>query len=106
MAESEAHDIEAHVRSYLIVFAALGALTIVTVAISYIELPTAYAISAAVFVASIKASLVAAYFMHLISEKKVIHWLLLLCASFLVVLFTIPVAMDLGIGPLWPIWAQ
>ena len=103
MGETDVEKIEQHVKSYLAVFAALGALTIVTVAISYIDMPTPYSIAAAVTVATVKASLVAAYFMHLISERKVIHYLLLLCVAFLVVLFAIPVAMDLGIGPLWPL---
>ena len=103
MGETDAEAIEKHVRSYLAVFATLGLLTIVTVAISYIDMPTPFAIAVAVTVASVKASLVAAYFMHLISEKKVIHYLLLICAAFLVVLFAIPLLMELGIGPLWPL---
>src|SRR4029453_9657693 len=63
-------DIDKQVRIYLIVFLALMALTIVTVAISYWHLPTHLAITLALLVATIKGSLVACYFMHLISEKK------------------------------------
>ena len=85
------------------VFAALGVLTIVTVALSYVNLPTVYAITAAIIVATVKASLVAAYFMHLITEEKVILWLLLLCGSFLVVLFALPLLTETGTGPLWPL---
>ena len=81
MVESEAALVKQHVRVYVMVFAALAVLTIVTVAISYLDLPTAYAIGIAMVVATVKASLVALYFMHLISEEKVILWLLALCAA-------------------------
>ncbi len=103
MSESEAEHIRQHVKVYLMVFAALGVLTIVTVAISYLDLPTSYAISIAVVVASVKASLVAAYFMHLVSEEKVIYYLLLLCAAFFVTLMFVPLLTETGNGPLWPL---
>ncbi len=103
MVESEAALVKQHVRVYVIVFATLAVLTVVTVAISYLDLPTGYAIGVAMVVATVKASLVALYFMHLISEEKVILWLLLLCAAFLVVLFVLPVGTETGIAPLWPV---
>jgi cytochrome c oxidase subunit 4 len=82
-------DIDRHVRIYVGVFAALMVLTLVTVGIYYIHLPVAAAIALALFVATVKASLVACFFMHLISEKKLIHSLLILTfAFFLVLLFT------------------
>ena len=103
MSESEADHVREHVRVYLMVFAALGVLTIVTVAISYLDLPTSYAITIAVIVASVKASLVAAYFMHLVSEEKVIYYLLALCAAFFATLMFIPLLTETGTGPLWPL---
>ena len=103
MTESDVAQVKQHVRVYLMVFAALAVLTIVTVAISYLHLPTAYAIGIAMVVATVKASLVALYFMHLISEEKVILWLLLLCAAFIVVLMLLPVSTESGIAPLWPL---
>ncbi len=102
MSESEAARVREHVRVYVMVFVALAVLTIVTVAISYLRLPTGIAISVALVVATVKASLVASYFMHLISEEKVILWLLLLCAAFLVALMVLPVGTETGIAPLWP----
>ena len=45
----------------------------------------------ALLVATIKGSLVACYFMHLISEKKLIIAVLALTAVFFVVLLTLPV---------------
>jgi cytochrome c oxidase subunit 4 len=103
MVESEAERVAKHVRVYVMVFAALAVLTIVTVAISYLHLPTAYAIAIAMVVATVKASLVALYFMHLISEEKVILWLLVLCAAFFVFLMILPVGTTQGLAPLWPL---
>ncbi len=103
MSESEAALVKQHVRVYVMVFSALAVLTVVTVAISYLRLPTGYAIAVAMVVATVKASLVALYFMHLISEEKVILWLLLLCAAFLVALMALPVGTETGIAPLWPL---
>ena len=101
ISESEAARVKSHLRVYVMVFVALAVLTVVTVAISYLHLPTALAISVAMVVATVKASLVAGYFMHLLSEEKVIIWLLVLCAAFLVFLFALPLGTETGNGPLW-----
>ena len=86
-----AADIDKQVRVYIVVFVALMALTIITVAISYLHLPPATAITVAVLVATVKGSLVACYFMHLISEKKLILVVLLVTASCFVALLALPV---------------
>jgi len=85
-----AADIDRHVRVYVTVFAALMALTIITVAISRFHPPVPVAVTVALLVASIKGSLVACYFMHLISEKKVIYAVLLLTAVFFLALLALP----------------
>lgn len=85
-----AEDIQKHVRTYYVVFAALAGLTCVTVGLFYVHLPIRLAIGAAMIVAGVKASLVAGYFMHLISEKKVIYWILGICAFFFVFLLLLP----------------
>ena len=101
--ESEAEHIKQHVRVYVMVFSALAVLTVVTVAISYLDLPTSYAIGVAMVVATVKASLVALFFMHLVSEEKVIIWLLVLCAAFILFLMFLPVGVTTGIAPVWPL---
>src|ERR687897_3908625 len=83
-------DIDRHVRVYIIVFVALMALTLVTVAISYLELPPAAAITVALFVATVKGSLVACYFMHLISEKRLIYAVLVITVIKFVALLALP----------------
>jgi cytochrome c oxidase subunit 4 len=85
-----AADIDRHVRIYITVFVSLMVLTIVTVAISYLHLPIAMAVSVALLVATIKGSLVACYFMHLISEKKLIYAVLVLTVVFFVALLALP----------------
>jgi len=85
-------DIQSHIKVYMTVFAALAALTIVTVAASYLDLSTGEAILLALTIASVKGSLVAGYFMHLISEKALITWILMLTAGFFFVLMLIPMA--------------
>ena len=60
-------------------------------AVSYVHLPVPQAVGVALLVATIKGSLVACYFMHLISEKKLILAVLLLTAVFFVVLMALPV---------------
>ena len=84
-------DIDRHVRVYITVFVALMVLTIITVAISYLHLPIAAAVSVALLVATIKGSLVACYFMHLISEKKLIYAVLALTVVFFIALMALPV---------------
>jgi cytochrome c oxidase subunit 4 len=103
ISESEAARVKEHLRIYVMVFVALAVLTVVTVGISYLRLPTATAISVAMVVATVKAGLVAGYFMHLLTEEKVILWLLLLCLAFLVALMLLPVGTETGIAPLWPL---
>ena len=90
MTSDHAVDIDKHVRIYITVFVALMVLTIVTVAISYLHLPIAMAVTVALLVATIKGSLVACYFMHLISEKKLIYAVLALTAIFFVALLALP----------------
>jgi len=87
-------EIQKHVKVYLFVFAALAIMTVITVAVSYIDLPIYQAIAVTLFIASIKGGLVAAYFMHLISERKLIHCILILTLMFFIVLMTIPVLTD------------
>jgi cytochrome c oxidase subunit IV len=48
------------------------------------------AIVVALIIASFKGSLVAAFFMHLSHERKLIYWVLLLTVIFFIVLMAIP----------------
>lgn len=74
-----------HVRRYLYVFYALLFGTIITVAASYIPWGNREVnIGVALFIAVCKASLVACYFMHLISERKMIYTIMAFTAFFFI----------------------
>lgn len=72
-----AHDIKADIRRYMIVFVALIIGTILTVWASKIHFGShTMNIVVGLIIASAKAFLVAGYFMHLISERKMIYTVL------------------------------
>ena len=71
---NNAHDIHREVRRYVMVFGALLIGTLVTVGAYYLHLSSvALTVLVALFIASVKAFLVAGFFMHLISERKMIY---------------------------------
>jgi len=81
---TEHHDSFAHhIRRYLLVFVALILGTIFTVWASYIRFPSREInIVVALVIASCKAFLVAGFFMHLVSERKMIYGILGFTAFF------------------------
>ena len=83
-------DIKSQVHRYIMVFVALLTLTFITVTVSYFHLSVVPAILVALFIASVKGTLVASYFMHLISERKLIFFVLLLTGIFFIALMTLP----------------
>ncbi len=89
MSHGEVHD----TRRYWVVFGALAALTVLTVGVSYLHLPMGMAIAVALVIASVKGGLVAAYFMHLVSERTIIFLILGITAivslGFLVPIFDV-----------------
>jgi cytochrome c oxidase subunit IV len=80
--QDDHHDIASHVKVYMYVFYALIVGTIITVAVSYVDLGERLNLMVGLFIASCKALLVAGYFMHLISEKKMIYGLLVVTVFF------------------------
>ena len=92
--DAHAHDsvdeIKKSVKTYFMIFGALMVLTIITVGVSYVHLPVAAAVTVALIVATIKGSLVALYFMHLLHERKVIYWVLTLTVIFFIFMMFVP----------------
>ena len=84
-------DIDKHVRVYITVFVALMVLTISHGGDLVPRPSVPLAVTVALLVAIVKGSLVACYFMHLISEKKLIYAVLVLTAGFFVALLALPV---------------
>ena len=73
MSDHSVDDIRAHVKIYMMVFGALAVLTAVTVAVSYLNLSIGPAIALALLIATVKASLVALFFMHLKGSREWNH---------------------------------
>ncbi len=85
--------IRKEMRVYVTVFLGLAVLTGVTVYACYgLKLPVHTAIIVALIIASIKGFLVAGFFMHLLSEKKVIYGVLILTVVFFIFLMTLPIS--------------
>ena len=83
-------EIKKHVKIYIAVFVCLAILTIATVYVSYLHLALIPAIVAALAIATFKGSLVATFFMHLSTEKKIIFAILFLTVIFFFVLLLFP----------------
>lgn len=79
------HDISKHVRTYLIIGGFLLIGTVITVLAAQIDFGNHYMnIGIGLAIATIKAGLVALFFMHLISEKTVIYLFLSVTVFFVV----------------------
>jgi len=74
-------------KTYLGVFAALLALTVITVGVSFIDLG-GFNVVVALLVAGVKASLVAMFFMHLLYDNKLNLAIFLTSITFLVIFIT------------------
>ena len=80
-------EIRKEMKVYLAVFGGLAALTALTVYACYgLRMPPHKAIAIALAIAATKGFLVAGFFMHLLSERKVIYGVLILTAFFFAVL--------------------
>ena len=83
-----AHNVSKHIRAYLMVGATLITFTAITVFLSYVNFGTMKAnVAVAMLVATFKAGLVAAIFMHLSNEKRMIYRILMFTAFFVLGLF-------------------
>ena len=93
--DHHAADLDKHIRAALVVFGALLALTVITVAVAELDLPKREAIALALIIATVKGSLVAAYFMHLLSERRLIFAVLALTFGFFFMLLLTPMATSI-----------
>jgi caa(3)-type oxidase subunit IV len=86
--EEYAHEVSRHVRGYLMVGGALLLFTALTVFLSYVNFGSQKAnVAVAMLVATFKAGLVAAIFMHLSAEKRMIYRILIFTVFFALCLF-------------------
>lgn len=89
---SDHSDVAKHVRGYLIIGGTLIIGTVLTVLASYVDLGHHWNIVLALVIATVKASLVALFFMHLISEKQMIYTVLAFTGFFFIGLMFITIA--------------
>jgi caa(3)-type oxidase subunit IV len=101
--EEYAHEVRRHVRGYLMVGGTLLLFTVITVGLSYVDFGALLShifrvnlsdaqgrkanITVALLVAVFKAGLVAAIFMHLSAEKRLIYRILIFTGFFVFGLF-------------------
>ena len=83
-------DVDHHVRAAYYVFGSLLVLTGFTVGAYFLHLPHKLAITLALLIATVKGTLVAAWFMHLVSERRMIYWMLGLTAVLFFPLLLLP----------------
>ncbi|MBA2243042.1 MAG: cytochrome C oxidase subunit IV family protein [Chthoniobacterales bacterium] len=82
------HDVSKHVKKYLLVGALLLTFTVLTVFLSYVDFGSHKAnMAVGMVVATIKAGLVAAIFMHLNAERQIIYRILIFTGFFVIALF-------------------
>ena len=91
MSDHSPEAVKHHVKIYVRVFIALAVLTVLTVAVSYLHLPLAIAVLVALLIAAFKSSLVAGFFMHLVSEKSIIYIILALAVFLFATILLFPV---------------
>src|SRR3989449_10444959 len=81
--QDDSRHVAKHVKVYITVFIALLIGTVLTVAMYYQHFESvAVTVSIAIFIATVKASLVAGFFMHLVSERKAIYAILVATVFF------------------------
>lgn len=90
MSADNHEDLQKHIQKYKVIGLLLGVFTLITVALSYWELPThGLNILVGMIVAAFKAALVGLIFMHLNHEKSLIYKVLLFTVVFVIGLFVI-----------------
>lgn len=92
-AHDEAHEMEhirSHLRFYWAIFGALGVFTLITVGVAQIDFGShANNFAIGLLIATVKAALVALFFMHLWGEKKLIYRILAFTVFFAIGLFAL-----------------
>lgn len=89
MEGTDIQEVKRHVRIYLFTFGALAILTVATVAVATLKLAVGMGIFIAMIIATLKGSLVAGNFMHLVSAQKLIYLVLIITAFLFFAMFFI-----------------
>jgi len=95
MEHADPQELKKYIRKALAVFAVLIVLTFVTVGVAQLHLGHVGNIVVALLIATLKAGLVAAYFMHLIDEKQLIFAVLIVSAIFFAAMMGLPMFQNM-----------
>ena len=96
MAELSTPDIKQEVKKHLVIYGFLLFLTAINFIVSKLSLLGEYTVVIVLTVALAQGVLIVCYFMHLISEKKLIHFVLILTVIFFLGLLLLPVMQFWG----------
>lgn len=94
-------EIQHHVKTYINVFVALIVFTFITVAVSYLKVSFIEAFFLAITVATVKGSLVLGFFMHLITERQAIIWILISTFIAFLILMFLPLITMMDHTSIW-----
>lgn len=95
MSNSGENDFHAEARRHLTVFGALAVCTLLVVGSAFLPIDNrAFKIGITLTIATVEAVLVAAFLMHLVSERKMILGFLVLTGVFFVALLALPIFSD------------
>ncbi len=92
-----AQDIQQELRKHFVIFGFLIALTIVNFFVSRLHLPPVMTVVSVLSIAAFQAFLVLCYFMHLISERKLIYFFLIITILCFVGLIFLPILGYFGV---------
>jgi heme/copper-type cytochrome/quinol oxidase subunit 4 len=84
MATNNVESIKKEIRGYVVIFIGIVSLSLTAVLIHYLHLPLMAMIVLTILIAAVQVFLAAGYFMHLISEKKLVLYIVLTLTAILV----------------------
>lgn len=84
-----AESIKKETKNYIMIFVIIAALTLITASLALVHLEMSTRIVIALAIATLQGTLSVCYFMHLISEKKLVYSVLILTAVFFVTLMAL-----------------
>ena len=80
--DTTTQDIQKETKNYLVIFGGLILLGGVAIGVHFLQLPIKLSIVIILAIALTQAAISAAYYMHLIAEKKLIYFVLIMAAAF------------------------
>ena len=84
-----AESIKKETKNYITIFIILAGLTLITASLKFVDFEMSTRIIIALSIAVLQGTLSVCYFMHLISEKKLVYSVLILTAVFFIALMTL-----------------